>query len=96
MSEDLRKKKSEWLLKLALEEQLEQEEDMQKYSTKEQEEVPQFSEEHEKRMKQIFEKLKKTERRKKYKKYMKIGRGVIVVSYIIIQLVLFFCKIKKG
>lgn len=49
MSKDLKQKKSDYLLELALEEQLEQDEDMKKYPLPEDVEHPHvFSEEHEK------------------------------------------------
>lgn len=55
MSKDLKQKKSDYLLELALEEQLEQDEDMKKYPLPEDVEHPHvFSEEHEKRMQEIF------------------------------------------
>lgn len=55
MSKDLKQKKSDYLLELALEEQLEQDEDMKKYPLPEDVEHPHvFSEEHEKRMRRFL------------------------------------------
>ncbi len=80
MSEDLRKKKSESLLKLALEEQLEQDEQMLKYSeNRERENIHVFSKEHEERMKKIFKMADKVERKAKYKqKYRQLVAGIVI------------------
>lgn len=80
MSEDLRKKKSESLLKLALEEQLEQDEEMLKYSeNSERENIHVFSKEHEEKMKKIFKMADKVERKAKYKqKYRQLVAGVVI------------------
>lgn len=54
MSEDLKKKKSEYLLELALEEQLDQDMEMKKYEKIEETEPAHvFSKEHDKRMQEL-------------------------------------------
>ncbi len=80
MSEDLRKKKSESLLKLALEEQLEQDEDMLRYSEDNEDgNFHVFSQEHEERMKKIFKMADKVERKAAYRqKYWQLAAGIII------------------
>ncbi len=60
MSRNLDEKKSDYLLELALEEQLENDEDMRHWEQLEQENLPhEFSEQHKKRMRKIFRKANK-------------------------------------
>ena len=78
MSKDLKQKKSDYLLELALEEQLEQDEDMKKYPLSEDIEHPHvFSEEHEKRMKELFKMADKVEHQSyRRKKHFQITAGI--------------------
>lgn len=78
MSKDLKQKKSDYLLELALEEQLEQDEDMKKYPLPEDVEHPHvFSEENEKRMKEIFKLADKVENRSyRRKKHFQLAAGI--------------------
>lgn len=77
MSEDLKKKKSEYLLELALEEQLDQDMEMKKYEKIEETEPAHvFSKEHDKRMQELFKMADKVENRsRKLKKYRQIAAG---------------------
>lgn len=78
MSKDLKQKKSDYLLELALEEQLEQDEDMKKYPLPEDVEHPHvFSEEHEKRMQEIFKMADKVEHQSyRRKKHFQLAAGI--------------------
>ena len=78
MSKDLKQKKSDYLLELALEEQLEQDEDMKKYPLPQDVECPHvFSEEHKKRMKEIFKMADKEEHRAcRRKKHFQMAAGI--------------------
>ena len=64
MNTELKDKKSDLLLELALEERLEHDPDILRYrSSEELETVHRFSEEHDKRMKKIFKMAERTEKR---------------------------------
>ena len=78
MSKDLKQKKSDYLLEVALEEQLEQDEDMKKYPLPEDVEHPHvFSEEHEKRMQEIFKMADKVEHQSyRRKKHFQLAAGI--------------------
>lgn len=67
MNENLNKKKSDYLLELALEEWLEQDPDMVKYKDAETTQCHEFSEEHKKHMKKIFRMADKVEEKAKRK-----------------------------
>lgn len=83
MSKDLKKKKSDFLLELALEEQLNQDMEMKKYEKiEETESAHVFSEEHDMRMRELFKMADKVENRsRKLKKYRQVAAVVA----------LFFC-----
>lgn len=83
MSEDLKKKKSDYLLELALEEQLEFDEETLKYEKMEKEApVHTFSKEHNEKMQKIFKIADKIENRSRYRKrHRQIAAGIA----------LFFC-----
>lgn len=69
MDNDLKKKKSDSLLKLALEEEMLQDADMIKYkSDDEMETIHEFSEEHQKRMKNIFKMADRIEHKTAYRR----------------------------
>lgn len=69
MDNDLKKKKSDSLLKLALEEEMLQDADMIKYKSDDEMEVlHEFSEEHQKRMKKIFKMADRVEHRSAYRR----------------------------
>lgn len=69
MNKNLDEKKSEYLLELALEEQLENDEDMRHWEQIEEENPPHvFSERHNKRMRKIFRKAKRVEYYERYRK----------------------------
>ena len=103
MSEDLKKKKSDYLLELALEEQLEHEVEMNKC-----EEPPHaFSKEHDKRMQKIFKMADKVVNRSRHRRrYRQIVAGFEIllcisafsVSHVEafrLPLVRFFMEIKQ-
>lgn len=77
MSEDLKKKKSDYLLELALEEQLEHDLQMKKYEKiEETEPIHVFSKEHDERMQEIFKMADKVENKsRKHKQYRQIAAG---------------------
>lgn len=81
MDEEFRKKKSEYLLKLALEEQLQQDADMEKYKSRDEIEAPPiFSEGHNKRMKKIFKMAYKVENKsKRLRAYHRMAAGFLVI-----------------
>ena len=108
MSEDLKKKKSEYLLELALEEQLDQDMEMKKYEKIEETEPAHvFSKEHDKRMQGLFKMADKVENRsRKLKKYRQIAAGfalffcisafsITQVEAFRLPLVQFFMEIKE-
>lgn len=68
MSKDLRQKKSDYLLELALEEQLEQDEELLKYTEDSNTPPHQFSPEHEKKMEEIFKLAHRTEMKSVYRR----------------------------
>lgn len=69
MNKNLDEKKSEYLLELALEEQLENDEDMRHWEQIEEENPPHvFSERHNKRMRKIFRKARKVEFYEEYRR----------------------------
>lgn len=74
-------KKSDYLLELALEEQLENDEDMRHWEQLEQENLPhEFSEQHKKRMRKIFRKAKRIEFYKEHRKrIVKIAASFLVI-----------------
>lgn len=78
MSEDLKKKKSDYLLELALEEQLEQDTEMKKYEKIEETEPTHvFSKGHDERMQEIFKMADKVENKsRKRKRYRQIAAGL--------------------
>ena len=77
MSEDIEKKKSNYLLELALEEQWEKDTEMKKYEKiEETEPVHVFSKDHEERMREIFKMADEVENRsRKCKRYRQIAAG---------------------
>ena len=81
MSRNLDEKKSDYLLELALEEQLENDEDMRHWEQLEQENLPhEFSEQHKKRMRKIFRKAKRIEFYKEHRKrIVKIAASLLVI-----------------
>lgn len=81
MSRNLDEKKSDYLLELALEEQLENDEDMRHWEQLEQENLPhEFSEQHKKRMRKIFRKAKRIEFYKEHRKrIVKITASFLVI-----------------
>lgn len=81
MSRNLDEKKSDYLLELALEEQLENDEDMRHWEQLEQENPPhEFSEQHKKRMQKIFRKARRIEFYKEHRKRMvKIAASFLVI-----------------
>lgn len=68
MSKDLRQKKSDYLLELALEEQLEQDEELLKYTEDSNTPPHQFSPQHEKKMEEIFKLAHRTEMKSVYRR----------------------------
>ena len=79
MNKDLVQKKNDYLLELALEEQLDHDEDMQKYS-EEVVEPHEFSPEHEARMRELFKKAEKVEKRAGRKRTrIQVAAGIAVV-----------------
>ena len=108
MSEDLKKRKSDYLLELALEEQLDQDTEMKKYKKIEAKEpVHVFSKEHDKRMQEIFKKADKAENKsRKRKQYRQIAAGfalffcisafsITQVEAFRLPLVRFFMEVKE-
>lgn len=81
MSRNLDEKKSDYLLELALEEQLENDEDMRHWEQLEQESPPHvFSERHRKRMQKIFRKARRVEFYKEHRKRMiRIAASFLVI-----------------
>lgn len=81
MSRDLERRKSDYLLELALEEQLEQDSELRKYgSGKEAEFSHVFSEEHNKKIGEILRKADKIEKRPERRKcYRQIAAGLALV-----------------
>ena len=81
MSRNLDEKKSDYLLELALEEQLENDEDMRHWEQLEQENLPhEFSEQNKKRMRKIFRKAKRIEFYKEHRKrIVKIAASFLVI-----------------
>lgn len=81
MSRNLDEKKSDYLLELALEEQLENDEDMRHWEQLEQESPPHvFSERHKKRMQKIFRKARRVEFYKEHRKRMvRIAASFLVI-----------------
>lgn len=67
MSDDLKRKKSDYLLELALEEQLENDREMQSYQSGN-ERPHQFSDEHNRKIKELLKRAEKEENRKKYRR----------------------------
>lgn len=81
MNKNLDEKKSEYLLELALEEQLENDEDMRHWEQIEEENPPHvFSERHNKRMRKIFRKAKRVEYYERYRKrVLRTVAGFLVI-----------------
>lgn len=81
MNEDFKKKKSAYLLELALEEQLENDPEILKFKSEDELETPHvFSKEHEKKMKEIFRAASRAERRTKNRKYFqRMAAGIAVM-----------------
>lgn len=70
MSRDLKKKKSDYLLELALEEQLERDSEIKKYEKMEETEPAHvFSKEHEERMHRIFKRAEKVENKSRKRRW---------------------------
>ena len=108
MSEDIEKKKSNYLLELALEEQWEKDTEMKKYEKiEETEPVHVFSKDHEERMREIFKMADEVENRsRKCKRYRQIAAGFVlflcIITFSITQVeafrlpfVRFFMEIKE-
>lgn len=78
MADELRKKKSDYLLELALEEQLEHDADMVKYQADHKSENPHiFSAQHHKRMKKIFKRADRVEKKSQHhRRHMRMAAGV--------------------
>lgn len=69
MSDDLKQKKSDYLLELGLEEQMATDEEIQRYIELEKSQPPhQFSKRHQRRMKKLFKMVRKMENREKYRR----------------------------
>lgn len=81
MSKDFKNKKSDYLLELALEEQLEQDVDMKKYKSDAEMDDPHvFSEEHNKRMQKLFKMAEKEEQRpKRLGRYRQMAAGFAAI-----------------
>lgn len=81
MSKDFKNKKSDYLLELALEEQLEQDVDMKKYKSDAEMDNPHvFSEEHNKRMQKLFKMAEKEEQRpKRFSRYRQMAAGFAAI-----------------
>lgn len=81
MNEDFKKKKSEYLLELALEEQLENDPEILNFKSEDELETPHvFSKEHEKKMKEIFRAASRAERKAKNRKYFqRMAAGVAIM-----------------
>lgn len=107
MNKNLDEKKSEYLLEMALEEQLENDEDMRHWAQVEEENPPHvFSKRHNKRMRKIFRKAKRVEYYELYRKRaLRMIAGFLVIfcaSVITVTqvdafrwpLVKFFTKVK--
>ncbi len=108
MGEDLKKKKSAYLLELALEEQLEKDTEMKKYEIIEKTKPAHiFSKEHDERMREIFKMADRVENRsRKRERYHQIAAGFAlffcVITFSITQVeafrlpfVHFFMEIKE-
>lgn len=67
MSDDLKRKKSDYLLELALEEQLENDREMQTYQSGN-ERTHEFSDEHNRKIKDILKRAEREENKKKYRR----------------------------
>ena len=67
MSDDLKRKKSDYLLELALEEQLENDGEMQAYQSGN-ERPHEFSDEHNRKIKDILKRAEREENKKKYRR----------------------------
>ena len=67
MSDDLKRKKSDYLLELALEEQLENDREMQAYQSGN-ERPHEFSDEHNRKIKDILKRAEREENKKKYRR----------------------------
>lgn len=77
-NEKLKRKKSDYLLELAIEEQLEHDDEMNSYNDMGHAHV--FSEEHNKKMQELFKKAEKMERRPRdMKKFRQLVAAVVVV-----------------
>lgn len=81
MNKNLDEKKSEYLLEMALEEQLENDEDMRHWAQVEEENPPHvFSKRHNKRMRKIFRKAKRVEYYELYRKRaLRMVAGFLVI-----------------
>lgn len=85
MSEDLKNKKSDYLLELALEEQLEYDDEMKKYDAEDRGNAEHvFSEDHDKKMKKIFKMAEKAENRPKHALRMKQFKQVAAIFAIMV------------
>lgn len=89
MSSDLRKKKSDYLLELALEEQMGQDMELEKYRCGNKQENPHvFSENHNRRMRRIFKMADKAEKQgRRLGKHYRIAAGLLLA--LCISMVLF-------
>lgn len=85
MSKDLKERKSDYLLELALEEQLKQDPEMIKYKSGDEVEHPHtFSDEHNKRMRKIFRLADRVERKSEHRKrFWQMAAGFAVVFCIL-------------
>lgn len=81
MGEDFRKKKSDYLLELALEEQLEHDAELEKYKSDDETTNPHiFSDEHNKRMEKIFKQADKAENKpKRLRRYRQMAAGFALI-----------------
>ncbi len=81
MSKNFRKKKSDYLLELALEEQLKHDTEMEKYKICDEVENPHlFSPEHNKRMQEIFKMAEKAEKKnKRLRRFHQVAAGFVLL-----------------
>ena len=78
MSDDLKRKKSDYLLELALEEQLENDGEMQAYQSGN-ERPHEFSDEHNRKIKDILKRAEREENKKKYRRKRLQAAGCIIL-----------------
>jgi len=78
MSDDLKRKKSDYLLELALEEQLENDREMQAYQSGN-ERPHEFSDEHNRKIKDILKRAQREENKKKYSRKRLLAAACIIL-----------------